>query len=492
MGWDIVLKRILKFKVSIRYQVTVYFLIVITAMVAVLGLFQTIFLDDFYNSSMLNELNSCSESIISNINNENLEELVDEISTVNLFTVHIFKVEGKNDFSIYYKAEGFRSYYNYFTSDNINGYYHAARRKGGSDIINFPTSINEITDFEAVTTNQDEYVSKSIIHSSIVKDKDGQEYLVLLNTIIDPMNTTTRTLSDQLTIIALVFIIMGSLISFMMSRIISAPIENINSCAKELAKGNYKIKFIDTGYREVEELSSTLNYAAEELRKTEHLQNELIANVSHDLRTPLTMISGYAELMRDIPGENTSENCQIIIDEANRLSRFVTDLLDISKMQANVSTITREEFNITQTLTEILQSYSSLSKQRGLIIKFEYDSEITVNADKSKISQVVYNLVNNAVNYCGEDKTVIVKQIIKDSAVRIEIIDHGRGIPKEEINNIWDRYYKVDREHRTAVVGTGLGLSIVKSILELHCARYGVDSDLGKGSTFYFELDKII
>ena len=119
---------------------------------------------------------------------------------------------------------------------------------------------------------------------------------------------------------------------------------------------------------------------------------------------------------------------------------------------------------------------------------FENNEDVYINADELRISQVIYNLVNNAVNHAGEDKTVIITQSIRDKRVRIEVIDHGEGIPADKLPYIWERYYKVDKEHKRGVIGSGLGLSIVKSILDAHNARYGVRSAPGKGSTFWFEI----
>jgi signal transduction histidine kinase len=192
--------------------------------------------------------------------------------------------------------------------------------------------------------------------------------------------------------------------------------------------------------------------------------------------------------MRDIPGENTPENIQVIIDEATRLTTLVNDLLDLSKLQSGVSEIRKEEFDITGNIKEILKRFSKLTEQDGYSILFEYRGNATVYADEYKIYQVIYNLIINAINYSGEDKTVIVRQIVHGNIVRIEIEDHGNGIAKDELDNIWDRYYKVDKNHKRAIQGTGLGLSIVQNILKLHEAKYGVHSTLGKGSIFWFEL----
>ena len=202
------------------------------------------------------------------------------------------------------------------------------------------------------------------------------------------------------------------------------------------------------------------------------------------------MITGYAEVMRDLPGENTPENVQVIIDEANRLTNLVNDLLNISKLQAGVMQKNDTRYNLTQSIRQVFDRYNKLREQEGYVIEFEAGEEVYVVADEDKIYQVVYNLINNAINYTGENKKVIVRQKVMDKYVRIEVSDSGEGIPEDELKNVWERYYKVDKTHKRSVQGTGLGLSIVKNILKLHNARFGVDSHLGEGSTFWFELER--
>ena len=124
----------------------------------------------------------------------------------------------------------------------------------------------------------------------------------------------------------------------------------------------------------------------------------------------------------------------------------------------------------------------------GYQIHFESDQEVSVQADEMKISQVLYNLINNAINYTGPDKSVTVRQTVDDGWVKIEVIDTGEGIPTDKLPYVWERYYKLDKTHKRAAVGTGLGLSIVKNVLELHQARYGVNSTVGQGSIFWFAL----
>ena len=193
--------------------------------------------------------------------------------------------------------------------------------------------------------------------------------------------------------------------------------------------------------------------------------------------------------MRDIPGENTPENIQIIIDETSRLSELVNDMLDISRIQAGTRKPEFQLFSITDTVRDTMRRYERLTMQDGYRIDFESNGDAQVFADRGMILQVIYNLINNAINYTGEDKCVSVKQDISDGHVRISVMDTGEGIPEEQLTLIWDRYYKIDKVHKRATVGTGLGLSIVKGILELHNAAYGVQSAIGQGSVFWFELD---
>jgi signal transduction histidine kinase len=265
----------------------------------------------------------------------------------------------------------------------------------------------------------------------------------------------------------------------------------MNEAAKGLAKGTYNADFGPHGYREVIELSDTLTSVANELSRNDRLQKELVANISHDLRTPLTMITGYSEVMRDIPGENTPENVQVIIDETQRLSELVNDLLDLSKLQAGARKPELRVIDLDELIRSTMHRYEKLTRHDGYKIEYVFTPDVRVLADKTMLLQVVYNLINNAINYTGDDKYVCVRQQLSEDGrrVRISVTDSGKGISDDKLEHIWDRYYKVGKVHKRATVGTGLGLSIVKNILEQHSADYGVESREGEGSTFWFEMD---
>lgn len=329
------------------------------------------------------------------------------------------------------------------------------------------------------------YGDGTIFYSRVARTQSGEPRLVLLESEITPVDSTVETLQVQLICLTVVMMLLGGMLAFFISRDIAQPLADINESAKLLGEGNYNIRFRENGTQEVSELAHTLNFAAEELSKVETLRRELLANVSHDLRTPLTMIQGYSEVMRDLPGENNPENVQIIIDETKRLTDLVNDLLDLSRLEAGAIQLDRTRFNLTESIRAILHRYDKLADYS---FPFYSDGDVYITADELKISQVVYNLVNNAITYTGPEKVITLRQIVENGRVRVCVTDTGEGIPPEKLKDIWARYYKVEKEHRRAQVGTGLGLSIVKNILDLHGDAYGVESKLGEGSTFWFEL----
>ena len=330
---------------------------------------------------------------------------------------------------------------------------------------------------------------ESILYADVLTMPNGYQNLLMVSSNLTPVQSTVDTLRVQIYFISGIMLVLSIVIALLISRRVSAPIEKLSHSARELGKGNYDVPFEVKGYREISELSETLTHAASELSKTESLRQELIANVSHDLRTPLTLITGYAEMMRDLPGENTAENMQVIADESKRLTTLVEGLLDLSRLQSKTVEIKPEELSITGCINDIIGRMSRFLEKDNYIIRFDYTREAIVLADPERISQVVYNLLANALTYTGEDRIVTVRQIENDLRVTIEVIDTGNGISPEELPYIWDRYYRSHESHKRAVTGAGIGLSIVRWILQAHPeVEYGVSSQLGQGSVFWFSL----
>ncbi len=444
---------------------------------AVIWIFQVVLLNDFYEASKLDEFEDSESAIWRNINDEQLmihtlrHRSVETDTCIRLFKV----VNGVADELADSDVNG-GCILHHLTGDGLSKMYTQAVKSGGvySRKIQSPSDVRS---------------SLNAMYVSVRSNADGDEYILMMDSELVPLGATVQTLQRQFGWIMCLLIMGALIIALAISRVICAPLEKMSHSAKRLAKGDYDAEFKGGGYREAEELGEALSYAAEELAKTDNLQKELVANISHDLRTPLTMIKGYSEVMRDIPGENNPENVQVIIDETERLTELVNDMLDLSKIRAGTRKPEKEVFNLTETVRTVLLRYEKLTEKDSYTVAFDADEELMVNADRTMILQVIYNLINNALNYTGEDKKVSIVQSAWDNRVRISVIDTGLGIAEEDIPYIWDRYYKVDKVHKRAKVGTGLGLSIVKGILESHGAPYGVESQVGEGSNFWFELE---
>lgn len=333
------------------------------------------------------------------------------------------------------------------------------------------------------------YIVRDRILYISVRETASGSLIMLFDGATSPVSLIKAVLTMHLLLVSIVLSIFAGLMANVLAKNLSQPIADVNRAAKKLTNGEYNVQFTGESYLEIYELSDTLNQTAKDLQRTERMQKDLIANISHDLRTPLTLITGYCEMMRDIEGENTPENMQVVLDETARLSSLVNDLIDLSKYESGAQKLDIASVDLDFLLLETVERYRKL--MAGKEYTFVYDSvgPTFVNCDKKRILQVIYNLVNNAINYCGDDKTVILRLTDGENGrKRVEVIDHGAGIAKDDLPLIFDRYYKVDKVHNRAITGTGLGLSIVKNILESHGAVYGVQSELGKGSVFYFEI----
>ena len=451
----------------------------VVVILIVVWVFQVVLLNRFYMNSKLDEFDDTDSTVKSVIGNDSaLRSIVFTRSVDTDTCIRVFKVVNGYADEIATSDVNIGCMIHHITGESLYELYSLARQNDGSYT-------------KRIVNPTDDSTALSTIRVTIMRGEDGYEYIMLQDSELLPLGATVTALERQFGWIMCILIMGALIVALAMSRVICQPMERMSRSARKLAKGDYNERFVGGGYREADELAEALNYASAELAKNDDLQKELVANISHDLRTPLTMIKGYSEVMRDIPDENTPENVQVIIDETERLTELVNDMLDLSKIRAGTRKPEREVFNLTETVRGVLTRYEKLIESKNYKISFEGEESVCVMADRTMLLQVIYNLVNNAVNYTGEDNKVVIKQTVMGDRVRISVTDTGEGIAEEDIPYIWDRYYKVDKVHKRAQVGTGLGLSIVKGILEAHDALYGVDSTVGEGSTFWFELDAI-
>ncbi len=456
----------------------------VALLLVLLWLFQIVFLESFYKSIKTNSIKNTATSIVDSINDENFYSELNRLTRQDVICVHIINEDGD---TIYSSGNQSSCILHMLAPGQVRGLYQKAAAGDRTVLQNY--ELRELGPGFQRKNSIQTATMEQMLYGVLVTRESGETIMVMVDATISPINTTVETLRAQLVLITFVMAGFSLFLVFVLSSVIAKPLIRINESAKQLATGDYETHFEGGGFREVTELADTLNYASRELSKVEHLRQEFISNVSHDLRTPLTMITGYAEVMRDLPDENTPENVQIIIDEAKRLTTLVNDILNLSRLQSGAQTPDFEPFNLTRVLRRILDRYAKMILHEGYTVELEASEEAVVLADEVRMTQVLYNLINNAINYTGEDKKVLVRQTVHGSRVRVDVIDHGEGIAPENLPYIWDRYYKEDKAHKRSTVGSGLGLSIVKGVLEAHHAAYGVESVLGAGSDFWFELD---
>ena len=466
----------------------------IVLMLLILWLTQTVFLSTFYEFVKKYAAYDTSNTLIDNIDNEDIDSLAQGLANYHNACVKIVNASRgytvMNDCDIHNEELDCVLHSIHYNQDLYQNWLTRADENGGFyiEILDKDKFDNSSFDPDDFKGNVPSIETDHIISVATTQNANGDVILIILNSSIQPVDATVRTIRSQLVVISVFMMFAAFIVAYFVSKHMSSPIADINKKAKELAKGNYDIHFEERGPIEAVELARTLNRTVEELSKLDKMQKDLIANISHDLRTPLTMISGYSEVMRDIPGENTPENMQVIIDETARLSSLVNDLLNVSKLQSGTQRLDITKLNITDVINKTIERYEHLTSHNGYIITFDNREDVYVMADEVRILQVVYNLINNAINYTGSDRRITVAQALYDDVVRISVTDTGVGISEEDLPLIWDRYYKVDKVHTRAKIGTGLGLSIVKNILLLHNCRFGVSSELGEGSTFWFEF----
>ena len=466
-------------RLPLKFKVWIYFVIFTLVVFLLLWVCQILFLENFYERMKVRSTTANAEYLESTYTSLRDQEFYDRVT----------EIAQKNDMCIEIMDRHSRSIY----SEEVLGdcLIHGRENKTFVYVQEITKAENHIYR-DMIKNPRSGY--DMLIYGCPLGDPERPDGYLLINSALVPVGSTVDIIKQQLMLITSCLIIAAFVISMYLSAHLSAPIDRITKSAEQLAKGKFDTKFDGRGYLEAKKLADTLTYAEKELSRVDTMQRDLIANVSHDLRTPLTMLKAYAEMIRDLSGDNPvkrNEHLEIIINETDRLALLVNDILDLSKLESGKQKLEPSEFGIRSKLSEIIDRFAGISEKKGYSIEFTPDEERTVRCDVVKIEQVIYNLINNAVNYTGDDKKVFVRQINRPDGILIEIEDTGQGIEEDKIKLIFDKYYRSEN-HKREVVGTGLGLSIVKAVLKLHDYDYGVRSTIGKGSTFWFRISDVV
>ena len=455
-------------KNKLSTKIFIYLAIFSLFILLFLFFFQVIFINTFYEWTKTRTIKSLANDILITENDISLYDKLNRISYEENVCIELTNSNGDNLYSTY--------------TNNCNLRSKTIKR-------NFINSNKKTKTYNLINNFTKE---KSIMAATRLSNN----LYIFISTSLIPLDSTINIIEQQLIVVSVVVLVLSIVVAYFISKILSDPITKISKAAKLISKGKLKTKFETTSdIKELVDLTNALNDMKDELSKTEELQKDLMANVSHDLKTPLTMIKAYAELILDIninDKEKCVNNLNIIIEEVNRLNSLVNDILALTKVENELDKLDISEFDLIKLIERIVKQHNIYVIKDGYSIEFIHDniSKLLINADKKKIEQVIYNLLNNDLNYTGDDKKVIIKVVENDKDYTVMVIDSGKGIDKSELDHIFDRYYRSKKNHKRYIYGTGLGLSIVKNIFLLHNYEYGVKSTKNKGTTFYFKIKK--
>lgn len=364
--------------------------------------------------------------------------------------------------------------------------------------------------FEKITPNVTNFVLKGqkIESVNIYRDPSGEKILtvgipmeyngeiyggIMFNQVVPEIKQAYTAFFNRMSVLLLFAMLLALVFFYALSYKITHPIKKMSKAVEEFSKGNFQKRVHHSSKDEIGELAENINNMASSIENLERLRNTFISDVSHELRTPLTTISGFVEGIIDgtIPEESQEEYLEVVLSESKRLSRLITNLLKVSRLESGETRLERTDFDINELVMQSLIKFEMMLTPKRIDVSVNIpEGKVFVNADKDSISQVLINLINNAVKFTPEDgKISLDVDLFRDKAV-ISVTNSGPGIEPGELPHIWDRFYKADKSRSKERTGVGLGLYIVKRILNMHGEKITCESTPQDFTKFTFTLSK--
>lgn len=445
-----------------------------------IGLLQIGFIRPYYRNNKIRSVNTVADTIV--------EEVID--SGTPTLIASALRTTVDNNVCIQIYNENAKQVY---ASDSLGSgcLLNTSSFQEDSIFTTLTDTFDKNTEFSTFqineSTGQDMIIYGRKINSSLAN------YYMFINAPLEPVDSVVSFFYQQYGFYTLIAIFLASIVAFYVSTSITNPIVKMKKEAQKLAERDYSVQFTGGSFTETKELASTLNDTKDKLAQIDALRRDLIANVSHDIRTPLTDIRAYAEMIRDISGDNKekrNKHLEVIIKETDYMARLINDMSELSKMQSGNATIVRDNIDLVDVIYEVVQMNESLLRQANILLSIEVPDSLTIYFDKIKMAQIISNYLTNAIKHTPENKKITIRAYMleDEETAHFEVQDEGEGIPEDELPYIWDRYQKSSQTFRRNMTNTGLGLSIVKTIAETYDAKVGVTSKVGEGSTFYFEI----
>ncbi|KUK09389.1 MAG: Sensory transduction histidine kinase [Caldanaerobacter subterraneus] len=442
---------------GIRKKLFISYLSIGMVVLLLFWLTQVVFINRIYEYYKVNQLKSYSEQIVQAINNNN-EMLISEL--IDKSNARVIAIT-ENDIVI---------------AGNNRG--HGMRGLGIPEILLRPTNTTRVVKYE--------HPFLHIEYLSIVRPflYNGKPAILIMSLPEASINDSVNLFKEVFWWIFALTIVSTLVVSNYMSKKFTRPIQILKNAAHEIASGNLNVKINYKEEDELGELAKSMNTMVKQLSITDKFRKDLIANISHDLKTPLGLIRGYSEMLLDYYGEDKEKRekyLNTVIKETERMSKLVDDVLQLSKLQSGMVEVKEETIDLEKLIFEILDIFEIQILEKNIEVRLE-NLKVKVVADREMIKRAIINIISNAIASMENGGTLSITAELQDKDVLIKISDTGCGIPEKDLEHIFDRFYKGNKS------GTGLGLAIVKEILTLHQSDFGIRSKEGEGTTFYFTL----
>ena len=468
-----------------------YFVLLTVIILGLVWLLQTVFLQSSYQRMVADNVKSIADRIAARRADADFERWLDEATADNSLLIFITDPQGQ----VLYATDEHNGVYTVQTTaapeDSSNPYRQGEQNweKGQSHYLSLPSGYS---DFLSELEESENGVIARV-------SEDGTTYIygcriggeiIYISTALSAVGATVRIIRIQLVWVTGISLMLAFGLAWLLAKRLSRPVSVIAAQARNLAEGQYDPAGTKGFSAELDTLSESLEQAAADITEARAYQKDFLANISHDLRTPLTMIKGYAEMVRDISWRDETKresDLGVIIREADRLTALVNDIVDFEGMESGKMQPKTEPFCFSAMAKEVVEQFASLCEKEGYAIETEIAPDLYANGERAMLSRVLYNLIDNAVTHTGDSRKVALRVSLRSGVIRAEVRDEGPGIPADILPQVWERYFRAAQRKRNKK-GSGLGLASSREIIEAHGGKYGAESVEGKGSTFWFEI----
>ncbi|MCY6484494.1 HAMP domain-containing sensor histidine kinase [Clostridium aestuarii] len=499
-------------KKSITFKLFIVTTVFFISFISIQLIFQSLFFEKFYINKKTNklkiELESFQKDYIKNLKRSTQTiRIIEKFEQSNNAKIVILESNGLLNYITNYEDELKDS-----TRVNvIKGIIQewTSDPKAFIDLQNKGEAITYIFDSKFYNIKNIVCVSPVVINNIPVK-------VIFAVSSLQPVNEAADVIKEYYIYIYIAAVVLILILSFVYSEMISRPLVNLNKKATKMSKFDFTEKCDANREDEIGNLAATLNFLSENLnkalnslrssnkklkkdiekeKKLEKMRKEFVASVSHELKTPISLIEGYAEGVKDniVQGEEREYYLDVIIDEAQKMGRLVADMLELSRMESGTFKMNMNEFILDETIIKTIKRLKNLNYQNdeenNIEIIMDVQDNLKVLGDENKIEEAITNFLTNAIRHTKNQGKIIVRAFIKQDKVWVEVENEGNNIPEGQIEKIWDKFYRIDKSRNRMLGGTGLGLAIVKNILELHHSEYGAENTK-IGVKFYFSMKK--